>query len=359
MICTDEMIAGVCHTVNKAYCDMMGDMSQPPWSGLSDELKACVINGVRFARGPEIAPAASHQNWTEAKVRAGWRYGTVKDAGLKTHPNMVPYEQLPEAQRFKDTLFLAVVQGFRAAEQADVKKGDTAEVAKLKRALGQAQAVRDRGSAQILAARLEKLTGEKVEAMPTFQAGMPGEAVEASVAPTQIDRLEKALSQARAAKDRQTIMILEKKIEALMTGRPVPSAEDIIAEYEERMVVAAAVATAQAADAAEAAKPAGVTVTGEAPLATDEEVAEAEVSAEPAEPAEQPFAEKVESDDYTLDTPEPPAPETAPQAEPPPSTWQARRLCDQEAIDIRSVPHAGKEVLLDDVRDYLKGLGRI
>lgn len=37
-------------------------------------------------------------------------YGEVKDGEAKTHPCLVPYEQLPPAQRLKDDLFAAIVR---------------------------------------------------------------------------------------------------------------------------------------------------------------------------------------------------------------------------------------------------------
>jgi hypothetical protein len=53
-----------------------------------------------------------HENWTKDKVADGWVYGEVKDAAAKTHPCLVPYDQLPANQRFKDSLFLLTVQFF-------------------------------------------------------------------------------------------------------------------------------------------------------------------------------------------------------------------------------------------------------
>jgi len=41
----------------------------------------------------------------------GWVYGEVKDPERKTHPCMVPYDDLPIEQRAKDTLFGATVRG--------------------------------------------------------------------------------------------------------------------------------------------------------------------------------------------------------------------------------------------------------
>jgi hypothetical protein len=43
------------------------------------------------------------------KVKDGWVLGHIKDGAKKTHPCMVPYNQLPEGQRKKDHLFRAIV----------------------------------------------------------------------------------------------------------------------------------------------------------------------------------------------------------------------------------------------------------
>ena len=55
-------------------------------------------------------PEESHENWRKVKDAEGWVYGPVKDAEAKTHPCMVPYEELPSAQIIKDHLFQAVVR---------------------------------------------------------------------------------------------------------------------------------------------------------------------------------------------------------------------------------------------------------
>lgn len=47
------------------------------------------------------------------KIGAGWGYGEVKDANAKTHPCIVPFDQLPEFQRKKDALFCAIVDALK------------------------------------------------------------------------------------------------------------------------------------------------------------------------------------------------------------------------------------------------------
>lgn len=107
---TVEQIARVCHEANRAYCQSIGDDSQPTWGDAPEWQRMSAINGVRFhIDHPGAGPEASHSNWLAQKAMDGWVYGPVKDPVKKQHPCMLPYEQLPAEQRFKDALFIAIV----------------------------------------------------------------------------------------------------------------------------------------------------------------------------------------------------------------------------------------------------------
>lgn len=60
-----------------------------------------------------------HEVWAQGRIAEGWRYGERRDDQLKTHPCLVPYEQLPESEREYDrqtalqTLKLILRLGFR------------------------------------------------------------------------------------------------------------------------------------------------------------------------------------------------------------------------------------------------------
>ncbi len=54
----------------------------------------------------KILAPLSHANWIEYKLDDGWVYGEEKDPVKKTHPCMVPYDELPHDQRMKDTVVL-------------------------------------------------------------------------------------------------------------------------------------------------------------------------------------------------------------------------------------------------------------
>jgi len=105
-----EDIAKVCHEANRAYCTTLGDTSQVEWSKSPDWQKQSAINGVKFhIDNPSAGPAGSHENWLKEKLATGWKAGPVKNPETKEHPCCVPYAELPEDQRRKDALFVAIV----------------------------------------------------------------------------------------------------------------------------------------------------------------------------------------------------------------------------------------------------------
>lgn len=87
----ETLIAMVAHEVNRAYCQAIGDHSQPEWGRAPLWQKESAIKGVIF-----------HLD--------GWQWGPVKDPENKQHPCMVPFVELPLSQQVKDHLFRAVVQ---------------------------------------------------------------------------------------------------------------------------------------------------------------------------------------------------------------------------------------------------------
>jgi len=105
-----QSIARVCHEANRAYCQSIGDNSQLTWDDAPDWQKQSVENGVKFhLKNTDAKPSQSHEEWLKEKEVTGWKYGPVKNPETKEHPCFVPYDQLPEEQKKKDTLFIAVV----------------------------------------------------------------------------------------------------------------------------------------------------------------------------------------------------------------------------------------------------------
>ena len=106
-------VARTCHEVNRAYCEGHGDFTQVPWDEAPRWVHESAMQGVKyFVENPGSDGSQMHENWAEQKRNDGWVYGPEKDPLKKTHPCLVPYEELPFQQKVKDYLFLSVVQSF-------------------------------------------------------------------------------------------------------------------------------------------------------------------------------------------------------------------------------------------------------
>ena len=60
-----------------------------------------------------------HEVWAQTRISQGWTYGERRNDELKTHPCLIPYEELPEEEREYDrntaigTLKLIMKLGFK------------------------------------------------------------------------------------------------------------------------------------------------------------------------------------------------------------------------------------------------------
>lgn len=60
-----------------------------------------------------------HEVWAKNRITQGWTYGEKRNDDLKTHPCLVPYEDLPEVEKDYDrdtsigTLKLILKLGFK------------------------------------------------------------------------------------------------------------------------------------------------------------------------------------------------------------------------------------------------------
>lgn len=67
-----------------------------------------------------------HEVWSETRIRQGWTYGEQRNDVLKTHPCLIPYEELPEEEKEYDrntsvgTLKLILKLGFRIVKNEKI-----------------------------------------------------------------------------------------------------------------------------------------------------------------------------------------------------------------------------------------------
>ena len=64
-----------------------------------------------------------HEVWAETRINQGWTFGKQRNDELKTHPCLVPYEELPESEKEYDrntaigTLKLIMKLGFKIEKE--------------------------------------------------------------------------------------------------------------------------------------------------------------------------------------------------------------------------------------------------
>ncbi len=63
-----------------------------------------------FLKSPNSTPEQNHENWMKFRLADGWKLGPVKDEDKKEHPDLIPYDELPEVEKMKDTMDLAARQ---------------------------------------------------------------------------------------------------------------------------------------------------------------------------------------------------------------------------------------------------------
>lgn len=108
------LIARAAHEANRAYCQITEDpLQRDRWERMTDEFRAGLTRGVvKIANlaiaGETVLPSTIHEAWMADKKADGWTLGAF-DPEKKTHPNLKPFGELPEAQQKKDELFIVVV----------------------------------------------------------------------------------------------------------------------------------------------------------------------------------------------------------------------------------------------------------
>lgn len=104
-----EHIARACHEANRVLQLAEGEQPSPHWELAPAWQRAASREGVSEALARRLTPRAQHDAWCAAKYADGWSHGPVKDGRERTHPFLVPWDELPAGQRRKDVLFCAIV----------------------------------------------------------------------------------------------------------------------------------------------------------------------------------------------------------------------------------------------------------
>lgn len=105
-----EAIARTVHAALREWASAHGQGDIPEWHLAPDWMHSSTHESVRHVLdNPGTDGRAQHDQWMAQKLADGWRHGPVKDPAAKTHPLIVPYDDLPDWERRKDTLINAIV----------------------------------------------------------------------------------------------------------------------------------------------------------------------------------------------------------------------------------------------------------
>jgi RyR domain len=82
------------------------------WPERDEAFRDQFIDVVTMMCGPDrkTSPEELHDDWVEAYEKMGWRYGPERDPVAKTHPDMVPFDQLGPLEQAKDAVFIALCE---------------------------------------------------------------------------------------------------------------------------------------------------------------------------------------------------------------------------------------------------------
>jgi hypothetical protein len=108
-------IAEQAHEANRVFVQATGGEEKKPWRLLENSDRERFIRATANALETRVSdPEKSHKLWSDSMLRDGWKHGDQYDETAKTHPNLVPYENLTPIEKFKDVLFLSIVTPFYA-----------------------------------------------------------------------------------------------------------------------------------------------------------------------------------------------------------------------------------------------------
>lgn len=67
----------------------------------------------------ELLATNAHDLWAAQRISEGWRFGPKRDDQKKEHPDLVPYQQLPESEKAYDRI--AAMETLRAIIALDFR----------------------------------------------------------------------------------------------------------------------------------------------------------------------------------------------------------------------------------------------
>jgi hypothetical protein len=110
----------------------MAPVIPAPFADREDDFRAQFLDVIERQCGEHrsSSPEELHGSWMQAYFANGWTYGETYDAEARTHPDLVPYDQLGTLEKDKDAVFVALCEIARLyirEEGAPPEEGEYAE----------------------------------------------------------------------------------------------------------------------------------------------------------------------------------------------------------------------------------------
>lgn len=108
-----EAMAAILHEANRQLSMTYGETPDLPWSdpALPEHCRESARNNITFSLDiGSFDPKDAHQRWMDNKLADGWRYGGMKSYEKKTHPCLLPWDQLSPLQKRKDIMWQRLLQ---------------------------------------------------------------------------------------------------------------------------------------------------------------------------------------------------------------------------------------------------------
>jgi hypothetical protein len=82
------------------------------WNAREEKFRTQFLEIIDRQMGPirSSSPAELHGSWVQSYITMGWTYGPERSVEHKTHPDMVPYDQLEQREQDKDAVFIALCE---------------------------------------------------------------------------------------------------------------------------------------------------------------------------------------------------------------------------------------------------------
>ena len=67
-----------------------------------------------------------HATWAKKRIKEGWEWGQERDDKRKLHPDLIPYDELPEEEKHydrqtaKETLKVVLQLGYRIEKDSNI-----------------------------------------------------------------------------------------------------------------------------------------------------------------------------------------------------------------------------------------------